>query len=199
MGHKLIFVPILAIFLKITISKHNSVGLCTIHDVANTHAACPVCGYIWIDEYLTKKLAHFDQDLTHLKLSDSFSKSPFCGPKWNRGHARQLVLVSNPRFLGPGNHLGPFTWCWDRSDGQKQGGGAVGSHLILILILVSSPIFFGYRESFETIFRILSSITGLRGCRRPSRTSWSKIVNLVLIVLETLFWYQCNILGMMNL
>ena len=55
MGQKLIFVPILAIFLKITNSKHNSVGLCTIHDVANTHAACPAWGYIWGYEFLTKK------------------------------------------------------------------------------------------------------------------------------------------------
>ena len=47
---------------------------------------------IWVPH---KKMAHSDQDLTHLKFSDSFSKSPFCGPKWNRGHARQLVLVSN--------------------------------------------------------------------------------------------------------
>ena len=33
---------------------------------------------IWVPH---KKMAHSDQDLTHLKFSDSFSKSPFCGPK----------------------------------------------------------------------------------------------------------------------
>ena len=29
-------------------------------------------------------------------------------------------------FLGMGNHLGPFSGALDRSEGQEQGGGAVG-------------------------------------------------------------------------
>ena len=41
-------------------------------------------------------------------------------------HARDLILVSNPMFLGMANHLGPFAGASDRSEGQEQGGGAVG-------------------------------------------------------------------------
>ena len=37
-----------------------------------------------------------------------------------------MVLVSNPRFLGMGNHLGPFSEASDRPEGQELGGGAVG-------------------------------------------------------------------------
>ena len=45
LSQKLIFGPILAIFLKMTNSKHNSEGLFIIHDVANSiHAAWPVYG-----------------------------------------------------------------------------------------------------------------------------------------------------------
>ena len=29
-------------------------------------------------------------------------------------------------FLGMGNHLGPYSGASDRSEGQEQGGGAVG-------------------------------------------------------------------------
>ena len=36
------------------------------------------------------------------------------------------MLVSNPMFLGMGNHLGPYSGASDRSEGQEQGGGAVG-------------------------------------------------------------------------
>ena len=39
------------------------------------------------------------------------------------GHARHLILVSNPRFLGMANHLGPFSGA---SEGQELGVGAVG-------------------------------------------------------------------------
>ena len=41
-------------------------------------------------------------------------------------HARDLILVSNPMFLGMGNHLGPYSGASDQSEGQEQGGGAVG-------------------------------------------------------------------------
>ena len=37
-----------------------------------------------------------------------------------------MVLVSNPRFLGMGNHLGPFSEASDRPEGQELGGRAVG-------------------------------------------------------------------------
>ena len=37
-----------------------------------------------------------------------------------------MVLVSNPRFLGIGNHLGPFSKASDRPEGQELGGRAVG-------------------------------------------------------------------------
>ena len=37
-----------------------------------------------------------------------------------------MVLVSNPRFLGMGNHLGPFSEASDRPEGQELGGWAVG-------------------------------------------------------------------------
>ena len=36
-----------------------------------------------------------------------------------------MVLVSNPRFLGMGNHLVPFSEASDRPEGQELGGGAV--------------------------------------------------------------------------
>ena len=42
------------------------------------------------------------------------------------GHARHLILVSYPRFLGMGNHLGTFLGASDQPDGQELGGGAVG-------------------------------------------------------------------------
>ena len=67
---------------------------------------------IYDDMSSSQKMAHSDQDLTHLMFSNSFSKSPFYGPKRNlvsnncnfvSGHARQLVLVSSPRFLSPGH------------------------------------------------------------------------------------------------
>ena len=42
------------------------------------------------------------------------------------GHPRDMVLISNNRFLGMGNHLGPFSEAADRPEGQELGGGAVG-------------------------------------------------------------------------
>ena len=42
------------------------------------------------------------------------------------GHARLLILVSKPRFLGMANHLGPFSGASDQPEGQELGGGAVG-------------------------------------------------------------------------
>ena len=42
------------------------------------------------------------------------------------GHARHLILVSNPRFLGMANHLGPFSGASDQPEGQELGVGAVG-------------------------------------------------------------------------
>ena len=42
-----------------------------------------------------------------------------------------MVLVSNPRFLGMGNHLGPFSEASDRPEGQELGGGAVGGQKVL--------------------------------------------------------------------
>ena len=44
------------------------------------------------------------------------------------GHARHLILVSNPRFLGMANHLGPFSGASERPVGQELGGRAVGGH-----------------------------------------------------------------------
>ena len=35
-------------------------------------------------------------------------------------------LVSNPRFLGIANHLGPFSGASEVSEGNEHGGGAVG-------------------------------------------------------------------------
>ena len=40
--------------------------------------------------------------------------------------SRHLILVSNPRFLGMGNHLGPFSGASDQPEGQELGGEAVG-------------------------------------------------------------------------
>ena len=42
------------------------------------------------------------------------------------GHARHLILVSNPRFLGMGNHLELFSGASDQPEGQELGGGVVG-------------------------------------------------------------------------
>ena len=47
------------------------------------------------------------------------------------GHARHLILVSNPRFLGMANHLGPFSGASDRPEGQELGGRAVGGQDVL--------------------------------------------------------------------
>ena len=47
------------------------------------------------------------------------------------GHARHLILVSNPRFLGMANHLGPFSGASDRPEGQELGARAVGGQEVL--------------------------------------------------------------------
>ena len=47
------------------------------------------------------------------------------------GHPRDMVLISNNRFLGMGNHLGPFSEAPDRPEGQELGGGAVGGQEVL--------------------------------------------------------------------
>ena len=39
------------------------------------------------------------------------------------GHARHLILLPNPRFLGTRNHLGPFSGASDRHEGQELGRG----------------------------------------------------------------------------
>ena len=47
------------------------------------------------------------------------------------GHHRDMVLISNNRFLGMGNHLGPFSEASDQPEGQELGGGAVGGQEVL--------------------------------------------------------------------
>ena len=47
------------------------------------------------------------------------------------GHPRDMVLRSNNRFLGMGNHLGPFSEASDQPEGQELGGGAVGGQQVL--------------------------------------------------------------------
>ena len=42
-----------------------------------------------------------------------------------------MVLISNNRFLGMGNHLGPFSEASDQPEGQELGGGAVGGQEVL--------------------------------------------------------------------
>ena len=44
---------------------------------------------------------------------------------FTEGHARHLILLPNPRFLGTRNHLGPFSGASDRHEGQELGRGAV--------------------------------------------------------------------------
>ena len=47
------------------------------------------------------------------------------------GHPRDMNLISNNRFLGMGNHLGPFSEASDQPEGQELGGGAVGGQEVL--------------------------------------------------------------------
>ena len=47
------------------------------------------------------------------------------------GHPLDMVLVSNPRFLSMGIHLGPFSEAPDRPEGQELGGGAVRGQEVL--------------------------------------------------------------------
>ena len=47
------------------------------------------------------------------------------------GHPRDMVLISNNRFLGMGIHLGPFSEASDQPEGQELGGGAVGGQEVL--------------------------------------------------------------------
>ena len=42
-----------------------------------------------------------------------------------------MVLISNNKFLGMGNHLGPFSEASDQPEGQELGGGAVGGQEVL--------------------------------------------------------------------
>ena len=46
-------------------------------------------------------------------------------------HPRVMVLISNKRFLGMGNHLEPFSEASDQPEGQELGGGAVGGQEVL--------------------------------------------------------------------
>ena len=52
------------------------------------------------------------------------------GPPLNRNFGSKsttdLILMSNPRFFGMANYLGPFSGASDRPEGQELGGGAVG-------------------------------------------------------------------------
>ena len=52
-------------------------------------------------------------------------------------HARDLILVSNPMCLVMGNHLEPFSGASDASEGQEQGGGAVGGQRQLMSEIVT--------------------------------------------------------------
>ena len=103
-----------------------------------------------------------------------------------------------------GNHVGPFSWASDWSEGQEMGGGAVGGQeplqgvklLIWIwhLILVSNPMFFGMGNHVGPFSwasaRSKRSRTRWRG-RRRSRTSWwREIITLVQNMLET--WFRCR-------
>ena len=47
------------------------------------------------------------------------------------GHPRDMVLISDNRFLGMGNHLGPFSEASDQPEGQELGGKAVGGQEVL--------------------------------------------------------------------
>ncbi len=47
------------------------------------------------------------------------------------GHDRDMILVSNHRFLGMGNYLGRFSEASDRPEGQELRGGAVGGQEVL--------------------------------------------------------------------
>ena len=152
------------------------------------------CGSDWSAE--EEHSWKFDE----IRFSLSFSENV----KYFWSCYRHLILVSNPMFLGMGNHVGPFSWASDWSEGQEMGGGAVGGQgplqgvklLIWIwhLILVSNPMFFGignHGESYGTICVSLRSFwrsrTGFRDCRRPRTSSRSEIINLVLNMLETWF------------
>ena len=42
------------------------------------------------------------------------------------GHARDMVLVSKPKFCGMVNHLGPFPEASNQPEGQELGQEAVG-------------------------------------------------------------------------
>ena len=135
------------------------------------------------------------------------------------GHARHLILVSNPRFLGMGNHLGLFSGSSDQPEGQELGGGAVGGQEglqevkfftwgVTQLLSMLEKWFWcqnvlGYGESFRAIFRYLRPTlrprTWCRCCRRSRRTSRSEIltsrVSQLLKMLETWLWWQHQCFG----
>ena len=45
---------------------------------------------------------------------------------FSSGQARDMVLMTNTRFLGMGNHLEPFSEASNRPEGQELGGRAAG-------------------------------------------------------------------------
>ena len=62
-------------------------------------------------------------------ISGIFMSHQMCN--FASGHPRDMVLISNNRFLGMGNHLGPFSEASDQPEGQELGGGAVGGQEVL--------------------------------------------------------------------
>ena len=132
LSQKLIFGPILAIFLKMTNSKHNSVSLGWVINNTLCCTCSTPCLWLYIMRWVTDKKFWSSTQTQRQPFS---SKSTSCRPKWSwlsnncnfaSGNAIHLVLLSNPRFLSMGNHLGLFSWASDWSEGQEQGGGAVG-------------------------------------------------------------------------
>ena len=176
----MIFVPILAIFLKITNSKHNSVGLCTIHDVANTHAACPVCGYIWWDEFLTKNW------LILIKIWPIWS-FPTLSQNLHSADPSEIVAMLDNWFWC----LAPGFWVLDiymmlRSIWRSKTGWrgcrkprTTSRSEVVILVLSMLETWFWCQVPYSwSIGNHLGPFLGASAqswgnCRRPRTTSWS--------------------------
>ena len=141
---------------------------------------------IWLPH---KKMTHSDQDLTHLMFSNSFSKSPFCGPKWNlvsyncnfvSGHARKLFWCLAPGFWVLDIYM-MLRLIWRSKTGwrgcRKPRTTSRSEVVILVLSMLETwfwcQVPYSWSIGNHLVPFLGASAQSWGNCRRPRTTSWS--------------------------